>query len=180
MAAVACAAALLFSLAGCAGQPTPQPTSAQPTVAPVFDSDEEALAAATEAYANYLKLSNEIAHDGGNHAERISEVATGEAMETEIRSLEGMRSAGTVGVGDVGFDNFTLQSTDLSSGSVIAYVCLDVSGADVVDAAGTSVLPPDRVESLPLEIGFIFQTSLKRLLLERTQVWDGENFCSPP
>jgi hypothetical protein len=175
MTAVACAC--LIAVAGCAPTPAPQPTTNPPTAAPIFESDEEALAAATEAYGNYLRLSNEIAHGGGNDAQRMSEVATGEALQSEVESLEGMRRAGTIGVGEVRFDNLEMQSADFAAGLLTAYVCLDVSGTDVVDASGLSVLPDDRVDRLPLEIGFVYEAEMHRLLLERTEVWDGENFC---
>ncbi|MBX0300111.1 hypothetical protein K2F54_08980 [Cryobacterium sp. 1639] len=179
MVAVAGAGLLLFAAAGCATAPEPVQTSTVPTAAPVFASDEEALAAATEAYANYLALSSAIAHAGGNDAQRISEVTTGEALDTEIQSMERLSEAGTTGVGELKFDTFTIQSAELSSGSVSAYVCLDVSATDVVDATGTSVLTGDRRERLPLEIAFIYDDESRQLLLERTRTWDGESFCSP-
>ena len=60
-------AALVVSLfSGCipteplADTPAPQPTST-----PVFASEEEALAAAVEAYAGYLEMSDLIASEGG-------------------------------------------------------------------------------------------------------------------
>ena len=180
MAAVACAIVVaLVTLAGCAAAPAPAPTTATPTTAPVFASDEEALAAATEAYANYLKLSTALAHDGGQDAERMSDVAVGEALATEIESLNGMSDAGTVGVGELSFDSLTIQTAELHSGSITAYVCLDVSGSDVLDASGKSILSDDRVERLPFEVGFIFDRENQRLFLGRSEIWAGDNFCLP-
>ncbi|MCU1447557.1 hypothetical protein, partial [Cryobacterium sp.] len=167
-------------LAGCAEAATSAPTSSPPTPTPVFASDEEALAAATAAYANYLKLSSVVAHDGGADARRMSDVSTGEALETEIRSLEGMAEAGTVGVGELSYDKFTMQSAELSSGSLTAYVCLDVSATDVLDISGESVLSDSRVDRLPLEVAFAFDKDDQQLLVERTRIWDGDNFCSSP
>ncbi|PXA70683.1 hypothetical protein [Cryobacterium arcticum] len=178
MVTLACAGILLLlPVSACAAEPTPAPTSAPPTAAPVFATDEEALAAAEEAYANYLSRSSAIAHGGGVDAQLMTEVATGEALETEIGSFEEMSKAGTVGVGELQFDTLTVQSLDLSSGSLSAYVCLDVSGSDVVDGSGVSTLSEGRVERLPLEIGFVYDRDGGRLLLERTRTWDGENFC---
>ena len=61
---------LAFSIAlgmgGCVA-PTPDPTpstSAAPSASPLFNSDEEALAAATEAYAAYLAASNAVGQGG--------------------------------------------------------------------------------------------------------------------
>ncbi|TFC56061.1 MULTISPECIES: hypothetical protein [unclassified Cryobacterium] len=178
MASAACVGGLLLGAAGCTAAPKPAPPSPTPTITPIFASDEEALAAATEAYANYLKLSVVIAHEGGNNSSRMEGVAVGEALETEIHALEGMLEAGTAGVGVLKFDTLTMQSADLATGELSAYVCLDVSESDVVDSAGVSVVSVDRVERLPLEIGFVFEPATQRLLLERTRSWDGENFCS--
>jgi hypothetical protein len=164
-------------MTACTATPTPAPTSATPTTAPVFATDEEALAAATEAYANYLELSSAVAHDGGRDAQRMSNVAVGEALETEVESLEGMLRAGTVGVGQLAFDTLTIQSSDLTSGSLVAYLCLDVSGTDVRDGSGVSVLTLDRIERLPLEVGFLYDRKIERLLPERTRTWGGKNFC---
>jgi hypothetical protein len=175
---IACLGFLMISGAGCSAEPTPVQTSATPTSAPVFASDEEALAAATEAYEEYLSLSSVVAHEGGSDAQRLAAVTTGEALVTEVESLEGMSRAGTVGVGQLKFDSFELQSADLSTGTLSAYVCLDVSATDVLDTSGTSVVPEDRRERIPLELGFLFEDEGNRLLLERTRTWDGENFCS--
>ena len=178
MVTAACVGGLLLGAAGCTAAPKPAPPSPTPTIAPIFASDEEALAAAAEAYANYLDLSGVIAHEGGNNSSRMADVAVGEALETEVQSLEGMLKAGTAGVGVLKFDTLTIQSADLESGALSAYVCLDVSESDVVDSAGVSVVAVDRMERLPLEIGFVFELATRRLLLERTRSWDGENFCS--
>ena len=176
----ACVGSLLLGAAGCTAPSTPAPTSNPPTVAPIFASDEEALAAATAAYTAYLNVAGTIAHEGGANAQRMSDVAVDDAFDTEMEALTGMADAGTVGVGEVRFDRFELQSVDTASGAISAYVCLDVSGTDVLDASGTSVLTGDRVERLSLELGFTFDHESERLLLERTRTWDGENFCSTP
>ena len=177
----ACVGSLLLGAAGCTAPSTsePAPTSNPPTVAPVFASDEEALAAATEAYAEYLSVAGKIAHEGGVDSQRMADVAVDEAFETETAALTGMADAGTVGVGQVKFDSLELQEVDSGSGAVSAYVCLDVSESDVIGASGESVVPADREERLPLQIGFVFDRDLQRLLLGRSQLWDGENFCLP-
>ena len=57
-------------LSGCLPQ---QPTATPPpeaTAAPIFASDEEALAAATAAYAAYLAMSDQILKDGGKDPDR--------------------------------------------------------------------------------------------------------------
>lgn len=177
MVMAACVGSLLLGAAGCTAPSTPTPTSNPPTVAPIFASDEEALAAATSAYTDYLSVAGTIAHEGGVDAQRMSDVAVDEAFDTEIEALTGMADAGTVGVGEVRFDSFELQSVDSASGAISAYVCLDVSESDVINHSGESVVPSDRAKRLPLEVGFVYDRDLQRLLLGRTEIWDGEDFC---
>jgi hypothetical protein len=82
----------------------------------------------------------------------------------------------------------SLQQMDLSGADVVvdAYACLDVSGAIFVDSSGVDVTPPDRPSILPIELAF---RSMKHglyngggsspvLLLERSEPWTGQEFCS--
>ena len=71
-----------FMLSGCASTPVPTPTSATPTVAPVFATEEEALAAATEAYAAYQELIDRIFSEGGKAPSRIAAVVTPRTRRT--------------------------------------------------------------------------------------------------
>src|SRR5690606_919779 len=70
-------------LAGCT-QPDPMPTPPPtPSAAPVFASDEEALAAAEEAYGKYLETVDAILADGGSNAERLKPLVTSALFEHE-------------------------------------------------------------------------------------------------
>ncbi len=62
LAAVVIACALI---SGCLPTPTNVIPTAVPTGTPVFASEEEALAAAIEAYEAYLAVSDAILPDGG-------------------------------------------------------------------------------------------------------------------
>lgn len=171
-------ALLLMALASCAA-PLARPTSSPstPTPTPVFASDEEALAAATEAYAAYQAMSSTVAQEGGSRPERMSEFAVGDALVAETASLESLSEQNLRGVGQLSFDTLTLQSADLTEGQVKAYLCLDVSRTDVVDATGLSTVPIDRPLRLPLQVSFAPTIDGDRLLLERSESWRGENFC---
>ena len=79
----ALAIVISLMLGGCvpsapAASPTPEPSST-----PVFASEEEALAAAEEAYAAYLAVIDEIHADGGAGVERLEVVATPEVTNNE-------------------------------------------------------------------------------------------------
>ncbi|MCI4658699.1 hypothetical protein [Cryobacterium zhongshanensis] len=176
--AAVCMAGLL-ALSGCAPSPAPiAPVSASPTAdAPAFASDTEALEAARTAYSAYLALSTTVGHEGGKSPERMAAVATGEGLEYEITTLRSLADKGVHGVGEFTFDRLRLQSADLNSGSVEIYVCLDVSGTDVVDSSGISTTSPDRPVRYPLQVSFRMNDSGQHLLVENSESWLGTNFC---
>ena len=65
-------------LTGCTAPPPHTVAVSSPTATPVFASDEEALAAAVEAYEKYLAVSDQIAQEGGAGADSFADVVTDE------------------------------------------------------------------------------------------------------
>jgi hypothetical protein len=175
--AVACAC--LIAVAGCASTPAPQPTTNPPTAAPIFESDEEALAAATEAYANYLATYD--AYWAGNATKNeYLDLSIGAAHEAELESMGEWEQKGWRAVGTSAFDSISLQSVSHSKvgWKIRTYLCADASKGDVVNAEGVSVAPPQRPLRLPLEIEFTTSTpSPFDLRISESRVWSGTNFC---
>lgn len=150
MPAAAIAAILALPLAACTpAQPTPTPT---PTSAhtPLFASDEEALKAATEAYAAYLKMSDTISHDGGANPERIKPYATGNAVDLALRSAQQYREAKAKATGATTFSNPQLQQNN--SSRITFYACEDTSDVQVFGPDGKSMAPPDRQTKFPVAV----------------------------
>ena len=156
--------------------PTPQPSST-----PVFASDEEALAAAEAAYAEYLAVSDAILNDGGEDPDRIDTVVTGDLIATEKDGFADFRESGYRSVGATMFDNVSLQRYEPSSAGVDVvrlYLCSDVSAVDVVDASGVSIVSPDRPERTAFEVGFdLADPSTPFLVLSSKEVWTGGGIC---
>ncbi|MCU1575736.1 MAG: hypothetical protein JWP70_440, partial [Leifsonia sp.] len=154
LATLAGAGLIVITLAGCAtpASPLSSPTpSAMHT--PVFASDEEALKAATDAYAAYLAMSDTILADGGANPERLKEVATGKALEAELKGFALARSRGWYTTGSSTFDRLRVQSIDRSHSTqavVTVYLCVDVSKVDVRDSGGVSVVSPSRPARSPI------------------------------
>ncbi|TFD84931.1 hypothetical protein [Cryobacterium serini] len=179
--------ALLLSLllSGCMATPAPPVTVSPVPVAtavptktpPVFASNEEALAAATAFYVSYQGMSNTISREGGMDPQRITSFVTADMLPGEIASFERLSEKEVHLVGDLAFDSMTIQSANLQKGSVVVYMCLDVSATDVVDSEGVSVVPPDRVSRHPLQVALTEDSTTNRLLLERSELWTGTNFC---
>jgi hypothetical protein len=177
MTAVACAC--LIALSGCATPATPRATTNPPTAAPVFESDEEALAAATEAYANYLATYDEYWAGNATKNEYL-DLSIGAAHEAELESMEEWEQKGWRAVGTSTFDSISLQSVSHSESGwkIWTYLCADASKGDVVNADGVSVAQPQRPLRLPLEIEFTTSTSSPSdLKISESRVWSGTNFC---
>src|SRR5215207_3793459 len=82
--ALAAGGVLALVLVGCMGAPSPAP-SPEPTetaAVPIFASDEEALAAAVDAYERYRAISAEISEAGGHDSNRIDPVVSPEYAAT--------------------------------------------------------------------------------------------------
>ena len=181
MVAVAAACILLVPATGCAADPKPAPRSNPPAAAPVFASDEEALAAATEAYEGYVKTADQIVRDGGSDPSRISEYVSDDLAASEVASFASLKDRSLRGVGETSYANFSLQqvSTDPSDKEIVtAYVCSDLSETDVVDDTGESVVDPDRPDRTAFVITFdLSSVDPSALVVSSITVWDGGGVC---
>jgi len=162
-------------VSGCASPPVTGPTASPvPTTTPVFASEAEALEAAREAYAAYETLSDEILQSGGEQPERIAAVATGEAYTDALSGYENFRTSGYRLIGSPTATVTSLQT--YSPTSVTAYVCLDVSGTDVVDQTGESIVAPDRPLKQPFVVTFDASENGSIFLASRS-AWEGKGIC---
>ena len=175
-------ALVALTLVACVPDDEPVRPEPSPSSSPIFESDEEALAAAEEAYGAYLSVSGNILAQGGADPERLLTVATQEVYEAELESYgdfaergwhtEGMSVVDSLAIQAV--DNFALEGDP----AVTIYACLDVSATDVVDSTGVSVVSESRPDRTPFETTFSYSPeSPSRLLLSQKSVWSGENFC---
>ena len=172
----------VLALSGCTPSSPPAVSDPKPSSTPLFANEEEALKAATEAYAAYLKVSDQILSEGGARPERISDVALGEVATEELDGYKKITALGYHTVGSTVFDNVTIQNFDsvATSGSdvVSVYLCADVKGVDVLDSSGASVVSPSRPERTGFEVHFDAGKSSGRLRVSQKEVWDGEGMCS--
>ena len=175
------AIATVALLSGCVPQEpviTPEP---EPSSTPVFASDEEALAAATDAYAKYLEVSDQITADGGANPERIARYVTSTQLPKEVSAFQELIDADVKTQGESKFDVVKLQqySDNLDgTASIVVYLCVDVSAVRVVDSSGIDVTRGDRIDRFPLEVGFAIEIATPKVpLISRSAPWTGTNFC---
>jgi hypothetical protein len=150
------------------------------TSAPVFATDEEALAAATEAYARYLAVSGTITSETGQSSERIADFVSNDFLTESMDDFAWFSNSQVRSVGAVTFKQATLQSYTQTGGSVtvVLYLCQDVSGVRLFDVSGLDVTPADRADVLPLEVELESGRAAPTVLVvSRANVWAGEPFC---
>ncbi|MEH6781672.1 MAG: hypothetical protein V7618_08915 [Rhodoglobus sp.] len=168
---------LLASLSGCAPSGTPESPEPTATFVAPYATDEEALAAAEEAYAEYLRVSNEILHAGGTDPERLSTVAVGPFLDSSIDSFKEQQAEGHIVTGKSSIRSVELQRysrTGPSREMITVYLCEDLSLVDVMDSKGKSVVSPDRGDSILLQVTFDFVESSSALMVAGSEKWSDE------
>ncbi|WP_395245582.1 hypothetical protein ACGGZK_07140 [Agromyces sp. MMS24-K17] len=183
---VAVAAVLLVvgGLAGCAGEPAPARTAeptAEATAEPIFASDEEALAAAVEAYEAYNAEAARISTNPAVEPSSIANFVSEGFVAQSVQEFELLRQEGVTLVGEMKLldPELVMWSTTNGAAHATIYVCLDVSGVRVVNSSGADVTAADRQEVVPQQAEFISSSSAPSVLLvDRIDQWSGADFCS--
>jgi len=171
-------ATLLLVLTGCvppSGHPSMSPSE---SATPVFSSNAEALAAAEKAYAAYLKVSDEIANDGGKDPKRLDGLATGSLLSDDLAGFASFAAKRWHSVGASQLTNTILQSANLEpdgKGTVIVYLCEDVSGVDVLDENDVSVISAGRPKLQQFQVQL--EVSRSKLIPSEREPWTGSGIC---
>lgn len=161
-------------LSGCVGQDPKPASTPEASATPLYPSEKEALAAAKVAYAKYVEVSNEIGQAGWVDLSPLDSVTTGDALSAARRTGIKFRTDGLRMTGNLSGDIIRIQQ--ITSPSVTAYACLDVSQTKFIDASGIDQTSTDRVPVAALEVRFTKGES--GLVLERSDPWSGNSFCS--
>jgi hypothetical protein len=180
LATVALVLAAALSATGCTPEAPAADPVPTPSATPLFASDAEALAAAEEAYAAYLAVTDAIFADGGKDPERLLEVATREVFEAQLEGYVSAANEGWTGVGSTTLDSVTLERYDPGNArsTVSIYGCVDLSEVDVVDSSGVSVVSPTRPNRTPIQATLDSSGGARfPLIVSGERPWTGENFC---
>ena len=164
-AALAVALSAVLMLTACVPTTTPAGPTPKTSTTPVFANETEALAAATKAYAAYVKVSDEILADGGRNPERINDVATGPQLAADLSGFASARAERVRSVGSTTFESVVLQKYNQArskSGVVSIYLCEDVSRVDVLNASGISIVTAERPNRVKYQV--TFDRSINHLL----------------
>ena len=181
-AVVLAALAMVLTISGCFAEEDPTPTTVPvPSATPIFASEEEALAAAEEAYSAYLELSDQIGADGGQGVDRLIPYVTKGQLEEERQNFEEYEEEGFSTRGSTSLVNFQIQrppTLDQGVTSLSAYACLDASKLRVFDAAGKEVTTPNRQQKQTFQVDFELRPEVSgQFLLNGMEIWSGEALC---
>ena len=169
-----------LTLSGCSGPPAPPPAPPSPTATQVFASDDEALAAATEAYAAYRAAIDKVAGAGGVDSAPIKPFLTDKYIVEMVEDVRLFQTNGYRTTGETTFDSVRLQSIvdNGIAAEVVVYLCSDTSAILLFDGSGTDVTVPGRQSRTPLEILLSSSTEDPQTLqIGGSELWTGENFC---
>ena len=177
--AILAALVMLVALTGCQPDATPIIPDPVPSSDLLFESEDEALAAAEEAYGAYQDMESLIFTEGGVEPERIEPYATRDALELALAGFENFRESGYRAIGAAGYSLTSLQQYASEAGDgvdvVSAYLCLDVSSVDVLDTTGASVVLSTRPDLQSFEV--TFDLIEDRLVLATREPWTGAGVC---
>lgn len=172
-------ATVVALLAACTDQARIPPAEPSLSEAPLFASDEEALAAATAAYEEYLRVSSEAASTFPFDLDELSTLTTADYLLEETEVLSYFEREGLVVSGHSSLVGSSLQQSlfDQVHGAVVViYVCVDVGGSRLIDYLGNDKTPADRLDLIGLEIEFI-EGDKGQLLLNRSEQWASSSTC---
>ncbi len=170
---------LALALAGCTEStrlPPPEPPAAGE---PLFASDEEALAAATAAYEEYLEVSNAVFREPPRDLSLLETVATEQFIREERALADLLDSNGWVIQGRSELLGVQLQQwfqDSAESSTLTIYACLDVSSTRIVDQDGADVTPAERASKVTLEVE-LTGDSPEDLLINRSELWQDSIVC---
>jgi hypothetical protein len=178
------ATATLLSIAGCVPStpaPAATPSAKASAAAPVFASDEEALAAARSTYEQFVSTVDTVIAENGASPGRIDAFATPALAAEEKQGIQDFVAKGYTVTGRAVVTNAVFQSrsrTGELEGVVTLYVCMDVSGIEITDSAGTSAVEDTRPDLAALEVTFDAQADKpSELVVASKSAWNGGGVC---
>lgn len=166
------AALVAVLAAGCTNEPDPPATSTTSATStpsatsltpnPTPSPEDEAALRAEEVVRAYLRAQTDCLTDPPTtEVTCYDSVAIGTELVNLKNALTSAQAMETRVTGAIIVDSIELRGVDLTSDpaasppvvpTVVFGVCADVSGYNVVDKAGQSIVPPDRAATSPLEV----------------------------
>lgn len=166
---------LLTLLSGCTPSDASAPPEPTSTFVAPYATDEEALAAAEAAYAEYSRVSDQVLNEGGAQPERLTATTTGDFLDDSLGGLREFEAAGYRSTGSATNSSFVLQRYSPGAGPIeiiVIYLCNDVSAVEILDGSGNSVVNSERDDLATMQVSFTFDEAQETLLIADQQLWE--------
>jgi len=173
-AAVALVLAAALSASGCTPDASGKPPASTPSATALFASDEEALAAAEEAYRAYVTTTDQIFAESGEGIERLEAVAVDDQLAEDRTGFEEIFKSGFRSTGQTTFDSIELQQWSGDGHretEVVVYLCQDISAVDVLDSTGKSVVLATRPDRIRYEVRLASNAESPKLRVSNRSPW---------
>lgn len=168
---LAALAVSLVLLTGCTADLKPSPS---PTPTPLFASKKDAFAAAEATYRAYNDALNLVDFADPHTFEAVFALLSADASASTRKAFSEFHAEQVRSVGETTFDSFAGTSADLFRGKVDANVCVDVSGVDVLDESGASIVSPERPARQPMRVRFLARSGEPRMTI--TDIYPSDEF----
>lgn len=129
-----------------------EPADTAPVQEPAQTPEDLAAAEAEERYREFLRVGDEVGQGGFVSADPFDAVTVlpeRAYQETALRNAQrtpGLRQIGTTQVASLSVTSVDLTPEPGGYPEVVLQACLDVSGVDIVDGTGSSIVLPEREE----------------------------------
>lgn len=161
---VATAVLLLVAVTACAddgNDPSTNPSSSPSSSAPTTSiptppsASEVASEAASDVLRKYYDVRNQLRQDPSQQLSLLDGVAISTQLAAQQQLFkkerkQGLHQTGETKIAELEVQSVNLDNSDPKAGKVPTVqidVCLDVSGVDVIDKDGKSVISPDRPDT---------------------------------
>jgi hypothetical protein len=129
-----------------------EPADTEPGQEPAQTPEDLAAAEAEERYRDFLRVGDDVGQGGFVSADPFDAVAVlpeRAHQETAFRNAQrtpGLRQTGTTQIASLSVTSVDLTPEPGGYPKVVLQTCLDVSGVDIVDGTGRSIVLPEREE----------------------------------
>jgi hypothetical protein len=166
----------LSLLSGCAPSDTSTPPEPTETFVAPYATDEEALAAAEEAYAAYVLATGVVYSEERGDPAILASVASGEHLDELLQERAELEAEYGYINGVQTFDHSVLQrySRDGSPREVIAvYLCDDLSELEIFKD-GIKFGPEEPLTPATMQVIFDYSPESDSLLVSSREIWSSE------
>ncbi|QPZ37796.1 hypothetical protein [Paramicrobacterium chengjingii] len=173
---LACVGALALGVTACVpSEPKPTPT---PTKTAIFASEDEALQAAVDVYQQFNAVLDGISQSSKPSPDELKPLVSADFYSRISNDLTNSND-GEYTIGSSAFRDQKLISVSQSKedATISIGICRDLTHVKVYDASGADITESRKVDVVPLEVSFVWNTDDSRLVIDGLDAWHESESC---